>query len=151
MFKSRSVRVVAAITSIIVMPLTAWWMIGDLSEKTSSPDYYIQPPYISHGTEQMIGWISLGLLLLSLFILVRSFKALPKIKKAWLGTLVKVWSAGVILALIWRVDTAGVVGANIGAGLATMVGLPIVMVLLLTAIWHHSELARSFIKECNDS
>jgi hypothetical protein len=42
--------------------------------------------------------------------------------------------AGLMVGVGWRVLTAGVVGANIGAGLALMTGGPVVAALLLWAL-----------------
>jgi len=52
----------------------------------------------------------------------------------WWLVVVLVTMAGVGLAAIERMVTAGVVGANIGGGLALFVGVPVVALALIAAL-----------------
>jgi uncharacterized membrane protein len=52
----------------------------------------------------------------------------------WWAMLVPLAAAGFIAGAGWRVMTAGVIGANIGAGFVVFFGGPIVLVLLVWAL-----------------
>lgn len=49
----------------------------------------------------------------------------------WWSVLVPLMAAGFITGAGWRVMTAGVIGANIGAGLVVLFGSPLVAALLV--------------------
>jgi hypothetical protein len=51
----------------------------------------------------------------------------------WWAVLVPLIAAGFIAGAGWRVMTAGVAGANIGAGFVVLLGGPVVLVLLACA------------------
>ena len=65
------------------------------------------------------------------------------IDDGWLGVVLALMIAGVLLAWIGRVGTAGVVGANIGGGLALSFGLPLCGVLIGWAIFRFRRILRS--------
>jgi hypothetical protein len=52
----------------------------------------------------------------------------------WWSVLVPLMAAGFIAGAGWRVMTAGVIGANIGAGLVVLFGSPLVAALLVWAV-----------------
>ncbi len=52
----------------------------------------------------------------------------------WWSVLVPLMAAGFITGAGWRVMSAGVIGANIGAGIVVLFGVPLVAALLVWAV-----------------
>jgi hypothetical protein len=66
-----------------------------------------------------------------------------QLDRRWLGVVLVVMLAGFIGAGVGRIVTAGVVGANIGAGFALFFGLPIWALLVGFAALMSRDLVRS--------
>ena len=116
---------------VLAMPGLTYWIVGDLSE--AGDDFSVDRVWsepVSEGVAAVIGVASLLAAVTSLFVLLM-FKVLPAPRaQAWsLGLLI---AAGIILGAGLRVMTAGVSGANIGAGLYMLAGFPL-CILLVTA------------------
>ncbi|UWP80002.1 hypothetical protein [Dactylosporangium fulvum] len=60
----------------------------------------------------------------------------------WWRVLGPLLAAGVIVGYGWRVMTAGVIGANIGAGLVVLFAGPVVAALLLWSLAYSIRLSR---------
>jgi hypothetical protein len=115
--------------------VASWWLIGDLTEpgvRRYNLDYVIRPPDLPGGAVAAAGVVSLVLgLTIVVWLLVarargRSRRELPVVMSLMV--------AGFVLAGIGRMATTGSVGANIGGGVALMLGGPIVVILLVYAL-----------------
>ncbi len=58
----------------------------------------------------------------------------------WLAVVLPLLAAAVLLGWGWRVLTAGVIGANIGAGLVVAFGGPLVVAALLWSLIYSEQL-----------
>src|SRR5215475_11959212 len=123
--------VVAAVT----LPFAAWWLIGDLSTVplSADPDYTIRPPHIDPSLARDVGIVSVVLFLAAIAF------ALYATRRRWLGG--EWWAVigplllvGVIAAFGERLVTAGVIGANIGAGFVMLLGVPVVVAAIAWAV-----------------
>ncbi len=58
----------------------------------------------------------------------------------WIRALLPLATAGIILAVWWRMDTAAVTGGNIGGGFVDLFGPPGIMGLVVRSLWRiHKE------------
>lgn len=124
----------AAVGLVTAFPIAVWWLVGDQSTvRPSDADYAFRPLLIGPGAERAVGIGSVLLVVVALSVLVWATYRGPFARGWWivLGLLL---AAGFIIGSGWRVMTAGVIGANIGAGLAVMFGGPVVVVLLIGAL-----------------
>ncbi|MFF9285797.1 hypothetical protein [Streptomyces griseosporeus] len=127
---------VSAVLLVVGAPVAVWGLMGQQNAQglpASELDYAFQPPGISDGTAAALGGVALVLAVAGAALLV-----LASLRGAfdhrWWGVLAPLTAAGVLAGVGWRVLTAGVIGANIGAGLALLVGAPFVGGLLLWAL-----------------
>jgi hypothetical protein len=121
----------------LVVAGSAWWQLGDLSEVplSAEPDYAMRPPQIPAGVETAAG---VGCLVVTVAVLGSLVwaSARRRVTGRWWLVAAPTALAGYALGVIARVMTAGVIGANIGAGLAVMFIGPVVVVLLLwSVVW----------------
>ena len=120
----------------VAVPVAIWWMIGDLSFRPNDPDsldYMWRQPTIDPAFANAAGWLAVLVVVASLFTLVWAARGRVLDSRWWL-VVVLVTMAGIGLAVIERMVTAGVVGANIGGGLALFVGVPMVALALIAAL-----------------
>jgi len=137
MIRSRASRVVEPLLGVVVVALasapTTWWLVGDLTETTSGGvTYIIAPPNISAGWVRAIGIGSTVIGAVAVAGLLYG-SAAGRWDPRWLWVVAMVAGAGMIVGYGWRVLTAGVGGANQGAGLIMLLGGPIVLGLLSAA------------------
>ncbi|MDQ3570584.1 MAG: hypothetical protein M3396_08185 [Actinomycetota bacterium] len=133
MAKPSSVRNLGAVVLVVAFPVAVAWVIGDLSTTDDPrPDYAIRPPDIPPAMEHALGAFSLVAVVASTAALVWAWRREPP-RPGWLSVLVPLVVAGAIAGLGWRVMTAGVIGANIGAGLTVLFGTPVVIALIILA------------------
>jgi hypothetical protein len=117
----------AAATAVIATPIAAWWLIGDQSERIrgrGTLDYVVRAPDVPKWLVAAAGATALLATLVSICALVVGIQK-RQLDRRWLGIVVLLMSAGFIAAGIGRTITAGVHGANIGAGLALVFGVPL--------------------------
>jgi hypothetical protein len=122
---------VAAIGLAFTTPVAAWWLIGDQSTVPVSahPDYRVRPFALGRTAELIVGAGALGFAIVAiLWLLWASLRRF--VDPRWWSVLVPLLAAGVLLGYGWRVLSAGVIGANIGAGLVMFVICPVEIVLL---------------------
>jgi len=138
---ARWVALSAAAGLVLAFPVATWWLVGDLSTVPASehPDFAFRPFDISRGTERAAGLASALLAAVMLLMLVW-FTVRHLFDARWWTVLVPLMAAGFIAGAGWRVMTAGVIGANIGAGFVIMVGGPLVAALLVWAVARSSYL-----------
>lgn len=122
----------AAAVFVLAVPVATWWLVGDLSTTTDDPDYAVRPPSISSAQERVLGLGSLAMVA-SATVVLAAGTALGRLDPRWWAVLTPLAVTGVIVGWGYRVVTAGVIGANIGAGLVVMFGGPFVSGLLLIA------------------
>ncbi len=133
-----------ALALVLAVPVAAWWLVGDLSTvpASMSPDYAFRPWPISPAAARAAGIGSLAVAGMAAAAL--GWAALRRrLDARWWAVLVPLLAAGFIAGTGWRVMTAGVIGANIGAGLVVLVGGPIVLGLLTWALAFSVHLSRS--------
>lgn len=119
---------------ILSAPVSAWWLGRALIPDTDlpDPDYYLRPPPVGAGVAVALGLAATLITVLGLVLLGRATGA-RRISPRWWGAWGPAVAAGVVLGLSYRVLTVAVIGANIGAAFAVLVGGPLVVALLLWA------------------
>ena len=129
------VSALTGIVAVVVTPIAAWWLIGDQTftgGRRDNLDYMYRAPSISGRTTATAGVIALvaaTAAIAGLSLAARRRRVDPR----WLGVVALLMLAGVLLAGVGRIATAGVVGANIGGGLAMFFGAPTVVALVVCA------------------
>lgn len=109
--------------------LASIWLIGDLSYDgpvDGGLDYAARPVEVAPATIATAGAVAVLALLGAAVLTGRS--------RGGRWVLAALTAAGAAIGLLYRVVTAGVIGANIGAGLAFFLILPLVLILLVTAV-----------------
>jgi hypothetical protein len=114
-----------------------WFAIGDVSFGGPGRTglfhefgpYHVGPKsgYIVGGVATVVAIVAFGALV------VRTRQGV--VKWWWWAAVVALASAGSVGAFGWRVETAGVVGANIGGGFAMILGPLVIAGLLVLAVW----------------
>jgi hypothetical protein len=89
---------------------------------------------IGHTTEQVAGVSAAVLAAAAVVALMHAGRA-GRFDRRWWPVLVELMLAGALCGAGWRILTAGVIGANIGAGLVLWVGAPIVAALVGLAVF----------------
>lgn len=135
-FLSRfSVRLSVAVM-LFMTPLATAWMIGDLSSRGFARhelDTAFGPYPVSHLTSVLFGTISIMLFVGSAALVIVAL-AQRRLQKRWIPTGILLLFFGVMLGYVWRVVTAGVIGANIGAGLMIILGGPFLLLYLAVTL-----------------
>ncbi|HEV8528982.1 MAG TPA: hypothetical protein VGS60_15765 [Actinomycetes bacterium] len=123
----------AALGLLLAAPVATWWLVGDLSTVPVSDgrDYAFQPWPIDPAVARAAGAGSLVVVAVAVVVLGWST---VRLDTRWCAVLVPLAAAGFIAGAGWRVMTAGVAGANIGAGFVVLLGGPLVLVLLVWAL-----------------
>jgi hypothetical protein len=136
--------VASALILVLAMPVAAWWLVGDQSTVPVSmdPDYAFRPWRIGPMAARAAGIGSVAADGVAAAVLL-GVTLRGRLDVRWWAVLVPLLTAGFIAGAGWRVLTAGVIGANIGAGLVVMVGGPIVLGLLIWALVFSVHLSRS--------
>ncbi len=120
---------------VLAIPVATWWLVGDLSTvpATADPQYAIRPWPIDPDIARAMG---VGSLVLAAAVIAglgwASWQGL--LDGLWWSVLIPLAMAGGISGGGWRVMTAGVDGANIGAGLLFLFGGPVIVSLLIWAL-----------------
>jgi hypothetical protein len=132
-----------ALALLIASPVAVWWYAGDQTEVPDelNPDYAVRPMEISPAVENTVG-IAAGVTVLVGLLFAAWMTARHRDQRAWWSVILPVLTAGYLVGSGWRVVTAGVIGANIGAGMVFMWGGPAVVCLLIWAIVRGSDLVR---------
>jgi hypothetical protein len=128
---------------VIAVLVATWWLVGDQSTVplSADPDYTFREFDIEPGTQRAAGIGSILLAVIALLALVWAAHR-RHLDPRWWSVFVPLLVASFIVGCGWRVMTAGVIGANIGAGLAIMFGGPAVAVLLVWALGYSIHLLR---------
>ena len=142
--RARWAAVAPALILVLAMPVAAWWLAGDQSTVPTSmdPDYAFRPWRIGPVAARAAGIGSLAAGGAAAAVLI-GVTLRRRLDVRWWAVLVPLLAAGYIAGAGWRVMTAGVIGANIGAGLVVLAGGPIVLGLLIWALAFSVHLSRS--------
>ncbi|GGO48576.1 hypothetical protein GCM10012287_23870 [Streptomyces daqingensis] len=128
----------------IAAPVATWGLVGRQDEPGVPPrqlDRAVQPPDVPAGVETALGLGALLLAALSAALLVRASRS-GSFDRRWWQVLAPLVAAGVLAGAGWQVVTAGVIGANIGAGMFLVLGTPVIAGLVLWAVGRGIWLAR---------
>lgn len=130
--------VCATIIAVLTTPLVAWWLVGDQSTAAEpDADYFLRAPSLPTAVEIIIGVVATTLLIGSVVVLY-----LGVADRRWWSALLPVLVAGVLAGYVWRLVTAGTIGANIGLGLALMTLVPLAGALIVFAAFRAIWLSR---------
>ncbi|UQA95503.1 hypothetical protein [Streptomyces halobius] len=134
----------AAAVLAAAVPVATWGLVGQNDDRglpSYRLDHAVAPLDIPAGPDIKIGVAALLLAGAAGVLLARASHRGTFAPRGWqvLGPLIM---AGLMIGFGWRVLTAGVVGADIGAGLVIMFGGPVVAGLLLWAVGRGVWLAR---------
>jgi hypothetical protein len=134
----------AATGLLIATPVATWWLVGDRTESSAGTDldYAVRPVELDPAVERLVGTGSVLTVAVTVLLLTRASRR-HQLDPRWWSVVVPLLVAGVIVGAGWRVITAGVIGANIGAGFVVLVGGPLVAALLLWAMFRSLYLLRS--------
>jgi hypothetical protein len=133
----------AAAALLLAVPVMTWWLVGDQSTVplSADPDYFIRPFHISPALERVLGYGSVLVAIIAALLLTWASLRYGLDPRWWsvLGPLLLI---GVLTGFGWRVFTAGVIGANIGAGLFIFFAGPVIVALLAWAVFRSVTLLR---------
>lgn len=130
----RATRRLAICVAIATLPITTWWMVGDLSEGPYAQDYMFKAPTLARNHQLVVGIVATLLLLVSGGVLVA---AVAHRRLSWVNVrpAVPLLLAGAFSGWAARVMTARVSGANIGGGLFMLLG-PLVLLGAIAWSWY---------------
>ncbi|MEV6010946.1 hypothetical protein AB0M29_29525 [Streptomyces sp. NPDC051976] len=134
--RTRAILLVSAAVLVVAAPMAVWGLMGQDDYQGLPPselDYAVRPPGVPAHLALPIGLVGLALAAAAGTVLVRGALR-GAFDPRWWQVLAPLVATGVISAWCWRVMTAGVVGANIGAGIAVALGTPVVFTLLVCAV-----------------
>ena len=124
---------VAALGLVLATPAATWWLVGDQSVQSQTDLDYVVRLNVDPGVERLAGIAGLVLLAASVVTLLLASRN-RGLDRRWVWVVGPLVVAGVIVGAGLRIVTAGVIGANIGAGFAVVFGAPVVAGLLLWAL-----------------
>jgi hypothetical protein len=133
----------SAAALVTAVPVAVWGLMGQQNADAVPPselDYAYQPFDVADGTAAVIGAVALLLAGAGAALLVRATRR-GTLDRRWWEVLAPLMAVGLIVGVGWRIVTAGVVGANIGAGLTIFAGGPVVAALLLWSLIRGVQLA----------
>jgi hypothetical protein len=137
------VSAVAGIVAVAATPIAAWWLIGDQTftgGRRDNLDYMYRAPSISGRTTTTAGVVALVAVAAASACLYAAVRR-RGFDSRWTAVVALLMMSGVVLAGVGRIVTAGVVGANIGGGVAIFFGAPTVAALVVCAVlrarWIH--------------
>jgi hypothetical protein len=132
----KQLATVAAVLVVLAVPVVTWWLVGDQS--TTSPDnadYVLRPPFrLSNRARRALGIGALVVTLAAAASLIGA-SASHSFDPSWWSVVGPLLLLGILLGLGWRVITAGVIGANIGAGLFVFFIGPVILALVAWVIF----------------
>lgn len=117
------------------MPIAVARVVGETTITDVDPrfvEYVVRPPDIPVGVELALGSLSAVLVGAATAALAWSWSREPP-EPGFLSVLLPLVALGAILGFGWRVMTAAVIGANIGAVLLVVFGSPVVLGLVIWA------------------
>jgi hypothetical protein len=129
------VKFLAGLAPVLASPVITYALMGDQSSTTDpNPDYFLRPPTISPSTVTTIALIATMLALVGLGVLVPRWNE-GSLHAAWKRVVVCLVICGILVGGFYRVATAAVIGANIGAGVMVLFAGPALLALLVGAFF----------------
>ncbi|WP_431950012.1 hypothetical protein [Actinacidiphila sp. bgisy167] len=133
------IRTAAAVTLVVATPVATWGLMGRQDATGFEPaelDYLVRPFAVPEEAETAIGAVAAALAAGAALVLGRASRPGQPDRPdgRWWAVTGPLVAAGALTGAIWRTVTAGVVGANVGAGLAIMFGGPVVAGLVLWSL-----------------
>src|SRR5215469_7605956 len=121
----------AAVLIVLAVPVVTWWLTGDQSTtRPNNADYVLRPPFrFSNKATRALGAGALAVTVAAATLLIGA-SASHSFDLRWWSVIGPLMLLGILLAVGWRVFTAGVVGANIGAGLFAFLAGPVILALV---------------------
>ncbi|NJP34519.1 hypothetical protein [Micromonospora thermarum] len=125
---------------VLATPVAVWWLVGDvtsgdarrLAAEGVALDHTVRPVSLGATGDRIVGVLACVAAAVALGVLVRG-TVVRRLDARWWAVLAPLVVAGALVGYAARVLTAGVIGANIGAGLIVLVGGPVLAVLLVVA------------------
>ncbi|MBB1243288.1 hypothetical protein GL263_06875 [Streptomyces durbertensis] len=130
---SAVVLALAAALLVLAAPVALWWAVGHQTVNDPDPDHAVPPLEIPPAVESTLGPLALVGTVVTAVLLAR-WTSQRVLDPVWWSVTGPLLGAGLALALVHRVVTAEVIGANIGAGLAILFGLPCAALLTLVGL-----------------
>ncbi len=129
------VKFLAGLAPVLASPIITYALMGDqASTKDPNPDYFLHPLAISPSTVTTIALIATVLALVGLGVLVPRWNE-GSLHPAWKRVVVCLVLGGILVGGFYRVATAAVIGANIGAGVMVLFAGPALLALLVGAFF----------------
>ncbi|MDX3077390.1 hypothetical protein ACIP98_15075 [Streptomyces sp. NPDC088354] len=145
--RKHPIRPLAAVTLIASVPVAVWGLLGRQEAagfRPSELDYLVRPLDVPAGVETGLGVVAALLAVAAATVLGMASRPGPeRFDGRWWQVLGPLVAAGALAGAGWRVVTAGVIGANIGAGLVILLGGPLVAALLAWSAGRGLWLARA--------
>ena len=127
-----------SVVLVLAVTVTAWYLAGfwhDLrSNNFVDPDYFIRPFPISEAAERIIG-ASAVLVTVAAGSWLTWASVQHGFDLRWWFVLGPLVASAALIGFAWRIFTAQVIGANIGAGCIILAGGPLLLVLLYWAVY----------------
>ncbi|MEE4545034.1 hypothetical protein V2S66_24085 [Streptomyces sp. V4-01] len=125
----------AVLTMGAATVVVTWWLVGDLTIRGygTDLDYAVRPPHWSAAAVRWAG-VSALLVLLAGLVLLGAGSLRRWFPWQWWVVMALLVISGAVIGYSGRVATAGVIGANIGEGLAVLLFGPIAAGLTLGAL-----------------
>ena len=109
---------------ILATPVVVYWWVGDLTEAglaTENADFVVTPPGWSAATVRVAAIGCLGVVLVTAGVLI--FAVWQRLLRGeWLGVMAQLAVAGSVVAIGYRVATAGVIGCQYRLRLVRVAG-----------------------------
>jgi hypothetical protein len=127
----RQLATVAAVFIALAAAVVTWWLVGDQSTTSrDNADYVLRPPFrFGNRVTRAVGAGALVVTVGAAAVLIVA-TASHSFDPRWWSVVGPLLLLGSLLGLGWRVLTAGVIGANIGAGLFMFAAGPVMLALV---------------------
>jgi hypothetical protein len=125
----------AATALVIATPVASWGLVGRQDAAgypRSELDYLVPPLDLAPSLETALGVVAL-LLAVAAGVALWWASRRGRFDRRWWHVVLPLLIAGLVVGTGSRVVTAGVIGANIGAGFVIVLGTPLVALLLAYA------------------
>ncbi|MBA2283730.1 MAG: hypothetical protein H0W25_21185 [Acidimicrobiia bacterium] len=131
----------ATAASVAASPFATWWACGDLSEEHEVLDHSFRAPDLPVAVEAGVGGAAVAVVVGAVVLAATEARRRP-LDRLWLRVVITLVLCGAVVGFGGRVLTAGVVGANIGAGMFLLFVFPAVVLVAGTALVRATTLAR---------
>ena len=127
---------ISSIALITATPPATFFIVGDQSEPGPPRylDYFWKPPTWMTSPAVAVLGISATIVVATSIVLIGIERRRHRVSRSALIIDALSVAAGMLVAWSYRIMTAGVIGANIGAGLVIIFGTPLLLVLIVSAV-----------------